>query len=205
LYTQEKWHSIDLRLITVSILVTVLYAMARWVRLPASIRDSDGHHAYTWAGSGLVAWMLWGELQPISLALGLAVFGLLLFEWGEWQQQKQLRLQAYVALTAAFVRIFFVNLTAATLPGEAVSPRLYTVAPIALIYFLVWAQLQTNKTRMDVGRRSASDLIAYLGTGCVTALLYFEAPAEWIVVAWAVLVLMLMVASLLLDKEIFLH
>ena len=205
LYSTEKWRGIDVRLITVSILVAVLYALARWVRLPAPLRDTDARHTYTWAASGLFAWMLWSELQPISVALGLAVFGLLLFEAGHWREWKQIRLQAYVAFCVAFARIFFVNLTAATLPGETISPRVYTVAPIVLIYFFVWAQLQTRKAGPDLGRWPAGTLIAYLGSGSLAALLYFQTPVEWIIFAWAVMVVLLMAASLLLDKEVLLH
>jgi hypothetical protein len=203
MYTQEQWHGVDLRLITVSILIAVLYSMARWVRMPEALRDSEARHAYTWAGSGLAAWLLWSELNAISVAVGLAVFGLLLFEFGTWQHQRQIRLQSYLALGAVFGRIFFVNLSATTLPGEMLSPRIYTVAPIALIYFFVWAQLQSDNAKPDIAHWSASDLIAYLGTGSVAALLYFQTPAEWIVVAWAVLVLTLMAATLWLDKEVF--
>jgi uncharacterized membrane protein len=205
LFVADKWHGVDLRLITVCILVGVLYALARWVRLPSSLQSTDARHAYTWVASGLFAWMLWSELQPISVALGLAVFGLVLFELGHWRNIKQLRLQAYGAFTAAFVRIFFVNLTAATLPDEAVSPRIYTVAPIALIYFFVWAQLQSKNTSAENTRWSTSDFIAYLGTISVTALLYFQVPAEWIVFAWAITAVVLITASLLFNKEIFLH
>ena len=203
LYTQGKWHGVDLRLITVGILVAVLYALALWVRMPASLRGSEARHAYTWVGSGLFAWLLWIELQPISVAVGLAVFGLLLFEIGTWREQRQIRLQAYVALAAAFARIFFVNLTAATLPGEVLSPRIYTVVPIALIYFFVWAQLQSDKAAPEIGRWRVGDPIAYLGTGCVAALLYFQTPAEWIIVAWSILAVVLLGATLLLDKEVF--
>ena len=50
-----------------------------------------------------------------------------------------------------------------------------------------------------------TNLIAYFGAGCVTALLYFEVSAEWIIFAWGLMVLALMVASLLLKQEVFLH
>ena len=202
LYATDQWRGIDLRLLTVSILIAVLYALARWVRMPESIH---ARHVYTWASSGLMAWLLWSELQPISVALGLAVFGVVLFELGTWWQQKQIRLQAYVALTAAFARIFFVNLTAATLPGEPISPRIYTVLPIALIFFFVWAQLQSNKAKPEIGRWSPSDLIAYFGTVSIGAVLYFETPVEWIVVAWAALALVLVIATWALKKEVFLQ
>ncbi|MGD0629735.1 MAG: DUF2339 domain-containing protein [Terracidiphilus sp.] len=203
IFTQEQWHGVHLRLITVSIVIAALYAMARWVRMPEALRDSEARHAYTWAGSALAAWLLWSELNAISVAVGLAVFGLLLFEFGIWQQQRQIRLQSHLALGAAFGRIFFVNLTAATLPGEVLSPRVYTVAPIVLIYFFVWSQLQSDKAKSDIGRWSASDLIAYFGTGSIAALLYFQTPEDWIVVVWAALAMALMAATLWLDKEVF--
>lgn len=205
LYTAEKWHNIDLRLLTVSIVVAVLYAMCRWVRIPGPLREREVHHLYSWAGSLLAAWMLWSELQPLSVALGLAVFGLVLFEWGLLREVRQLRLQGYPALTAAFGRIFFVNLTASRLPGEGVGPALLTVVPIALIYFFVWLQLQGEKTDADAGRFPLADVIAYFGTGSIAALLYFQTYAEWIIVAWAVLALLLLVAAFLLDKEVFLQ
>jgi hypothetical protein len=202
LYTQDQWRGVDLRLITVSILVAVLYALARWVRMPETLH---ARHVYTWAASALAAWLLWSELQPISVALGLAVFGLVLFELGTWWQQKQIRFQAYTALTAAFARIFFVNLTAATLPGESISPRIYTVLPIALIFFFVWAQLQSDKAKPEIGSWSPRDLIAYFGTACIVAVLYFQTPVEWIVVAWSALALVLVIVTWVLNKEVFLQ
>lgn len=87
----------------------------------------------------------------------------------------------------------------------AMFPRVYTVAPIALIFFFVWTQLQSKPAPQTTSRFSASSLLAYLGTASVVALLYFEVRPEWIVVAWALVALALMTASLLLKKEIFLH
>jgi len=205
MYTVDKWHNVDVRLLTVSIVVLILYALARWVRIPQQFRQRDAHHAYTWAGSILAAWMLWSELQPVAVAIAVAAFGLILFECGLMQKQKQLRIQAYVALTVAFIRIFFVNLTATSLSGEAVSPRIYTVIPIALIDFYLWARLQSNQSSLDGERRWAGNILAWFGTGSITALLYFQISPEWIVVAWAVLALVLMTTSFLLDQEVFLQ
>ena len=89
--------------------------------------------------------------------------------------------------------------------GEVLSPRVYTVAPIALIYFFVWSQLQGKKADGQASRWSPANLIAYLGTASVVALVYFEARPEWIVMAWSLVALVLMSASLLLKKEVFLH
>ncbi len=204
-YDTGKWHGIDLRLITDSILIAVLYSLARWVRLPVSSQYAEARYCYTWVASALFARMLWSELQPISVALGLAILGLLLFEIGHWRDIQQLRLQGYAGLLAAFVRIFFVNLTAAAAPGEVLGPRIYTVAPIALIYFFVWAQQKSKLESETTTRTSIADLIAYLGTTAVAALLYFQVPGEWIVFAWAITVAVVLTASLLLRQEVFLH
>jgi hypothetical protein len=205
LFTMDTWCGVDLRLITVSILVAVLYALARWVRMPMALDDLQARHVYTWAASGLAAWMLWAELQPVGVAVGLGIFGLLLFEVGAISRQKQIRLQGYAALSTAFGRIFFVNLTAATLPGEALSPRIYTVAPLALIYFYVWARIQSGQEKAEMGRWKASDILAYFGAGSIASLLYYQTAAEWIVVAWAIMAVILFLATLFLDKEVFLE
>jgi hypothetical protein len=137
------------------------------------------NHLYSWVASAFAAWTLWSELQPIAVADGLAIFGLLLFECGDWQKQKQLRLQAYVLLTLAFGRIFFANLTAASLPNEVISPRIYTIVPIAVINIFIWAQLQSGKEsdgsdRLGLESSWAGNLLAWFGTGAIAALLYYE-------------------------------
>jgi hypothetical protein len=48
-------------------------------------------------------------------------------------------------------------------------------------------------------------LLAYLGTGTVVALLYFQYANEWMVTAWAVVVFVLFGLALWLDRPIFLH
>ncbi len=205
LYLHDQWRGIDMRLLTVSILVAVLYALARWVRLPDSLHTSGARHAYTWVASGLAAWMIWAEMKPVGVAVAWAVFGLLLFEIGAWKQQKQLRLQAFTLLIAAFVRIFFVNLTAAALPGHVLSPRVYTIVPLVLIYFYLWTRLRPAKTEPESSGWTIAGLIAYFGTACVVTLLYFEPAPEWVIVAWSALALALIAAALILDRSVFLQ
>jgi hypothetical protein len=205
LYLRDQWHGVDLCLITVCILVAVLYALTRWIRLPESLRPSDARHAYTWVASGLAAWMMWGEVKPVGVALAWAVFGLLLFEVGAWKHQRQLRFQTFGLLIAAFVRIFFVNLTAAALPGEALSPRVYTIVPMVMIYFYIWTRLQPGKYDVNATGWSGANLIAYFGTGSIVALLYFEVSSDWIVAAWAILTLVLTASALILDRSVFLQ
>lgn len=201
----DKLHGIDVRLITVSIVIAALYGIARWVRLPKSLEDMGARHAYTWVGSGLAAWLLWCELQPNAVAPGLGILALILFEIGSWRAQRQLRLQAYTLLTASFVRIFMVNLDAATLPGDWMNPRIFTVLPLTLIYFYVWARLIRLNAQEEAGGWPAHNLFAYFGTGSLVALLYCQLAPQWIIAGWAVVVVALLGAALVLDREVFLE
>ncbi len=134
LHTQELWHGISVRLITLSIVAVVFYAMSLFIRMPDEWRARDFHHIYSWSASLLVSLLLWYELDPLGRAVGWGVFGLVLFEYGFQRKISQYRYQAYVAFTAAFARIFFANLTAG-LRGELFGPRMYTVLPLILIFF----------------------------------------------------------------------
>ena len=204
LYETDTWRGIHLRLITVAIVIVCLYSIARWIRLPRSLSDHERRQVYTWVASGLVAWLMWTELQPVALAVAWAVFGLILFEIAQWKNQVHLRWQAFLALAGAFARIFFVNLTAEAAAGERIGPRLYTIVPLVLIYFYVWSRLRPAKAP-DAERWNPADLIVHFGTGCVAALLYFEISPAWIIAAWAALALALIVAALLLGRRVFLE
>ena len=204
-YVVESWHGVSVRLLSLAIVTVVLYALSRFIRLPGEWRQREFHHIYSWAASALVALLVWYELQLLSVAVGWAVFGLVLFEYGMWRQSRQFRMQAYVALTASFGRIFFANLTAGN-PGEFWGPRIYTVLPIALILFFVYAQVSSGDQGAQQDRRLRLDMIlAYLGTGTVVALLYFQYANDWLVTAWAVVVFALLGLALVLNRPVFLH
>jgi len=207
LYVTDTWHGISVRLLSLAIVAVVLYALSRIIRMPEQFREREFHHIYSWGASALVSLLLWYELQPqpLSVAVAWAVFGLVLFEYGLWRKIRQLRFQAYIALIAAFGRIFFANLTA-EIPGEFWGPRMYTVLPITLILFFVYAQLGPDEQTAKDDRSLHFDmLLAYLGTGTVVALLYFQYANEWMVTAWAVVVFVLFGLALWLDRPIFLH
>jgi len=205
LYVLEAWHGISVRLLSLAIVVVTLYALSRIIRVPEHLRERDFHHIYSWAASALVSLLFWYELQPLSVAVGWAGFGLVLFEYGLWSKTRQFRFTAYVALAAAFGRIFFANLTAET-AGEFWGPRLYTVVPITLILFFVYAQLDSPDPRSRDDRNVRFNmLLAYLGTGTIVALLYFQFANEWLVTAWAVVVFVLFGVALWLDRPLFQH
>ena len=205
IYLTDTWRGISVRLLSLSLVAVVFYAMALVIRIPDEYRKKDFHHIYSWAASALVSLLAWYELNSLSVAVGWAVFGLVLFEYGLWRRERQFRFQSYVALAASFGRIFFANLTAGN-PDEFWGPRVYTVLPIALILFFVYAQLGPGNTDARDDHRLRFDLLlAYLGTGTIVVLLYFQFANEWLVTAWAEVVFALFAVSLLLDRPIFLH
>jgi Predicted membrane protein (DUF2339) len=205
MYVEETWHGLSVRLLSLSIVAVVFYAMSRLVRMPDQWRARDFHHIYSWSASLIVSLLLWRELKPLSLAVGLAVFGLALFEYGLLRKIAQFRYQSYVAFTAAFARIFFANLAAGE-PGVFLSDRMITVAPLVLIFFFVYAQLPASEENTAGDRRFRFDsFVAYLGTGALAALFYFQFPDEWVVTAYAALVFALFAAAWALRRPIFLH
>jgi hypothetical protein len=207
MHVENTWHGLSVRLLSLSIVAVIFYAMSGLIRMPDELRARDFHHIYSWSASFLASLLLWHELQPqpLSIAVALAVFGLVLFEYGLLRKIAQFRYQAYVALTAAFVRIFFTNLT----PGETGNfwgPRLYTVVPLVLIFFFVYAQLPAQDADTARDRRFRFDsLVAYLGTATVVALFYFQFAPEWVVTSYAAIALVLFAAAWALDRPIFLH
>jgi len=207
LYVTATWHGISVRLLSLAIVAVIFYALARLIRMPDEWRKRDIHHVYSWAASAIGGLLLWYELQsqPTGIAVAWGAFGLVLFEYGLLRKITQFRYQAYVALIASFARIFFANLTAGE-PGEFWGPRMYTILPLVLIFFFVYAQLPPKEENTVRDRRLHFDvLLAYLGTATIVALFYFQFPIEWVVSSWAAVVFALLGAALLLDQPLFLH
>ncbi len=207
LYVTDMWHGISVRLVSLTIVAVIFYAISRLIRMPEEWRRRDFHHIYSWAASTMGGLLLWYELQtqPASVAVAWGAFGLVLFEYGLLRKITQFRYQSYVALIAAFTRIFFANLTEGE-PGEFWGPRMYTILPLVLIFFFVYAQLPQQEENTSRDRRLHFDvLLAYLGTASVIALFYFQFPIEWVVTSWAAVVFTLLGIALLLNRPVFLH
>ena len=198
-------HGVSSRLITVVAVAGFLYAMSRW---SSSAEWSERNFAlrshsfplrdwingtFTWAASLLLALLAWYELRPVSVAVLWVIGGLVLFELGLSGKSVSLRLQASLLFLAGFTRIFFVNLNAAGVPGE-VSPRFYTVVPLALAFFYAqWRLHESCEDLLPFERRfKAEDLCSYMGTISVAALMRFELQADWVAAAWAGLAFILL-------------
>ena len=213
--TSLLFHRFTERLISVVLTSVLLYVTSRWGWV-----EEDGERefvagsssfpfshvmsgAYVWAGSTLLAILAWYELLPISVAVAWMIGGLVLLELGLARKSVSLRLQSYVALIFAFGRIFFVNLNAS---GEGISPRLYTVAPIALaLFYAYWRLLQSDsQLRAPEQKTRIAVFFCWLGTATIAALLRFELQPDWVATGWASLTLAL-VAVGCFARRTFLH
>ena len=206
--SDATWHHWSVRLLSVALVAVIFYAMASVVRIPQEWKEQGLHHGYSWAASILASMVLWHELKPLGVAVAWAAFGLILFEYGLLRKIPQFRYQSYIALIAAFTRIFFVNLTAGQ-PGEFWGQRLYTVLPLVLIFFFVYSQLPGETGREAQAGRDRDwhidVIVGCLGTAAVAALLRYQFLGEWVVTAWAALVLVLFAAAYFLRKDLFLY
>jgi len=211
-----KYFGLTLRLITVSIVSISLYATSRW-QTETAIREKRGrvwiynwlallNQAYTWSASFLLALLAWYELRSVSVAVAWVLGGLILFEVGFARRSVSLRLQAYLLFLSGFLRIFFVNLNAAGEPGE-ISPRVYTVVPLALAFFYAYWRLQTSQAELSESERKlkAPELMSYLGTITIASLMRFEVEADWVAAAWAALVFGLLAITWRSRLRVFLH
>jgi hypothetical protein len=113
-----------------------------------------------------------------------------------------LRLQGYAVLTAAFVRIFFVNLNAAG--GGWLSPRVYTIVPLALALYYVYARIVTSRDTADhLNEGKLADVATYCAAATIASLLRFEVAADWVAAAWAALIVVLIAAAVIMKRTAF--
>jgi uncharacterized membrane protein len=216
LEAHDKLHGLTLRLITMVVVALVLYASSRLIAPDVVKRLTIADHSYsitdfiggsyTWAASFLLALLAWYELRPVGVAVVWAVGGLLLFEVGLARRSPSLRLEAYLAFLLSFLRIFFVNLNAAGLPGE-ISPRFYTVVPLTLVFFYAYWRLQESADELFEieSKLRAGDFCCYLGTLTVAALMRYELEPDWVAAGWSGLAFLLMALAWRSKLRVFLQ
>jgi hypothetical protein len=211
------YHGISVRLITIALVAALLYVSSGWSwsgdpdrevalgKYSFQLQDWVGA-SYTWAASFLIALLAWYELRPVGVAVAWAAGGLLLFEIGISRKSFSLRVQAYVAFIAAFTRIFYVNLNASGLPGE-ISPRFYSIVPLALAFFYAYWRLDQSQNELHAWeyKLKTASFCCYLGTISMVALVRFEIEADWVAAAWSALVLALFAIAWRSRRSVFLH
>jgi uncharacterized membrane protein len=194
------------RLLTIPLVAALLYLASRWAGAREIVTAERAAPVYTWAASGLFALLAWYELRPVGVALGWTLLGLVLLEVGVTRRSAPLRLQAYVAFGASFLRSFFVNLNASGNEGN-ISPRLYTTVPLAVAFYYVYMRLK-DQTADDFAierRIHAAAWHSLLGVLTLSALVRLEFDADLVAVGWAALALILVALAWQSGTRLFLH
>ena len=203
LHLTATWHDLSVRLLSLALVAVFFYAMSRVVRMPEQWRARDMQHAYSWAASTIVSLLLWYELVPLNVAVGWAVFGLVLFEYGTLRQRRSIPV-SIVRGASGQLRANLFREPDGRRPGHFWSPRTYTILPLVPMYFFVYQQFTEagamhTKTEDRGGGNSMATVLGTLGTATLVALFYFQFPIEWVVVAWAALLVVLFGMALLLE------
>jgi hypothetical protein len=211
LQVDQTWHNLSLRLVTVGIVIAALYVMAPLSRLKEFSITNHLANLYTWMASALFMTLVWYEIhehQAVSVVIVWTVFALVLFEIGMKRPSLHLRLQSYVALGASFARIWFANLNAVEVPGK-LSPRVYTVLPLAIALYYVWWRLEESAdagTQSDTERGlTISALVGFLGLISLGAIMRVAMDPEHVIIGWSLLALLLMATAALSKRLIFLY
>jgi hypothetical protein len=144
------------QLISVGATSILLYVLARIANVAGVIEDHRMTWAYPWAGSLLLSWLAWYQLDAANVSLAWGVFGLLLFELPDLlkaigmdatKSAANWRAQAYVALFSSFAHLFYANFNS-PVTGSFLhvlfDPRLLTVYPLVLIYFGVYWRMHES-------------------------------------------------------------
>jgi hypothetical protein len=193
----------SLRLVTVSLVGALFYLCARWAAKGEFALAPVAAGAYTWAASGLVVALLYYELHPYAVALGWAIFAVLLIEIGVSRMSRNFRAQSYVVCGLSFLRLAIFNRDAP--PREI----LMTTLPIAVVYYYAFLRVRRRAARtapkahpLSEGSAPvaavadpfafdrqirAANVLAYLGSAtlALSADSYFHGGAR--LVAWAAL------------------
>jgi hypothetical protein len=201
-----NFHGTRAQLFTVLITSAVLYSLTWLANIPGIIGSATIWQAYSWAGSLLLSWLAWYQLDPINVSLAWGVFGLALFEIGYSNTSAYLRAQAYIALILSFAHLFYSNFNT-PLPGGIFDPRMFLIVLPVPIYFWVYWRLhtKTETPAKPASKLKIEYLLACLGTATVAALIRFEIPLERVVIGYAAIVLALLVAAWLARLQIFLY
>jgi hypothetical protein len=154
--------------------------------------------------TGLLATLLWKELDPPAVALAWGALALATYEIGTRQKISPLCLQSQGLAAAAFVRLFLANFTAMGIVFE-LSVRLLTVLPVvALLYYRGFVarnpQFPGPIARLE---QRAAPFYLYAAAFGIAVLARFEFDRAHAVIAWAVLSILWFAAGVKFDDRDF--
>jgi hypothetical protein len=205
----EQWSlypHVSLRLITVSLVAALFYLCARWAAKGEFSFAPVAGAGYTWISSSLVVTVIYYEAAAHAIALGWALFALLLFEIGLYWKSLNWRTQAYAVFALSFLRLAWFNLD--------FDPRelLLTTLPIAFIYYYAYLRLTGPADSPASAKDFALDrqflaapALAYLGSATLILFARSYLPGGSALVAWAALAVLFIGISWAAQRDVFLH
>jgi predicted membrane protein DUF2339 len=209
IYAAQPFHlfpSVSLRLVTIALVAGLFYLCGRWAAVADFIANAAFVGvAYACTGSFLVLVLLHYEVYGPAIAVAWAIFGVVLFEFGVLRKSIHWRLQSYITLALAFLRVYLFDLNA-----SRHDLLLYTL-PIALVFYYVYARLTLLVSSPSPQgftfdwQSQAAPVLAYLGSGTLVlfARSYFQTGPS--LIAWAVLALLFIAIAWFSHQDVFLH
>lgn len=152
----QEYRGSRTQLVSVGITAILLYVLTRITNVIGVIEDYRMTWAYPWAGSLLLSWLAWYQIDAIGVSLVWGVFGLVLFELPDLGKTLGIdagksavnwRAQAYVALFSSFAHLFYANFNSPAIGSfmqVLIDPRLVTVYPLVPLYFAVYWRVQRD-------------------------------------------------------------
>ena len=202
----DGFHSVTVRLVTITIVAALFYLCGRWTAMAEFMPNATFvGAAYTWIASLLVLVLLQYEAHATAVALGWAVFGAVLFEFGVFRKSRNWRLQGYAVLAAAFIRLWALNLT------DTPEDLLRYTLPVAAVFYCVYVRITTtagsdssDSFALDT-QILAAPILAYLGSATLVLFArgYFSTGPSLIV--WALLALLFIAVAWFWGQDVFLH
>jgi len=198
--------SVTLRLITVSLVAALFYLCARWAAKGEFSFVPVAGAAYIWLASSLVVLLIYYEVAADAIALGWALFALLLFEIGLFWKSLNWRAQAYVVFALSFLRLAWFNLDFG--PREL----LLTTLPIAFVFYYAYLRLarltESPATAKDFALDQqflAAPALAYLASATLVLFTRSYFPGGSALVAWAALAVLFIGIAWAAQRDVFLH
>ncbi len=146
----------------------------------------------------LTTFLLWYQLDPLAIAVGWALFGVLSLELGLSSNYAPLIQQGHVLCTLSFVRLVFANLTTEeAIHGFPIS--VLTVSLLAILYYALYFRLQgENGQPTPQGK-----FYSYLAGISLVCILRFQADPSWVAALWAWLAVMFLAAREVRGDSVF--
>ncbi len=147
----------------------------------------------SYGATGLLAVLLWKELNTPSVALAWGALGLALYEIGGARRDPSLRWQAHAMMAATFGRVFLANFTAVGAVA-GISFRMLTIMPIAVMFYYLLYSLGRERAsdRLLPFERRLEPVYSWGGFALLAILARFELGRAYSVIAWAPMLVILL-------------